>query len=382
MKKIWILLLALVLLLCACESEEKSKTGRPRVTLAEVEQDGTIEAPKDSDDKPDFEEESEEKPEEEPSEEMSEEPEESDPTPIDLPGEMVELWKNFLKDVVPQKPVDDGVTYFDCGPLRVPIPNKYIPLLTIEQGGVSDGPLQPLLRVYEKASLDAAMAEGYRAGFLFEIDAVNPSRHDEFLEMRLPGSRFFARDSNYLYVYTKPTDFQYFRPGMDESGMEQWNTLCALGEQVLDALLSGGALKAYSATLPEPEPDPVPPYTGVNPAPPTVTTIECKGCHGTGFCTNCTSGRCNTCHGRGQLLCTRCTGLGHCGYCGGCGYQYKGVGLMHRKEDCHRCNGTGDCSRCNNRGYLICGTCGGDGNCGICDGLGICPFCNGTGQIK
>ncbi len=104
-------------------------------------------------------------------------------------------------------------------------------------------------------------------------------------------------------------------------------------------------------------------------------------------------GHCNTCHGKGRLICPECGG--------------------EKEVECHYCKGTGrqDCPRCND-GKTKCGKCGGSGkvlldcpvcdcgyvikwrwiNCSRCHGKGytlshagyrnVCHDCDGRGQVK
>jgi len=379
MRKKIMMLVALALLLCACESGKTTNQPSKKLRLepqvdTPVDQTAVISELEDKiaalESRLEEEDEPSEEPEDAP-EDVSEEPsvgpkETESPAPVEI-----------------SESEDDGVTFYDCGPLRVPIPDEYVPQLTIERGEESAGPLQPLLCVYETASLEASMEEGYRAGFLFEIDAVEPGRHDEFLEMDLPGSWFFARDESHYYVYTEPTDVQYYRKNGDESGWAQWQVLCGLGEQVREDLLRGGALEPYSAVLPEPV-DYGGDYGGGYDGGAVLTVpeaVDCAACGGTGFCWNCIGGQCSACLGNGRRLCEDCTGFGHCGYCGGDGYSYTGVGLMFRKVNCSKCRGSGGCALCGNTGYISCSVCGGTGNCGICGGTGFCTFCGGMGKI-
>ncbi len=275
------------------------------------------------------------------------------------------------------EPEDDGVTVYQCGPLEIPLPDEYLPQLSVETGR-GGAPCNSLIRVYEKASLEAAMDEsGYPAGFLFEIAAVEPEAHDEFLELDLPGSYFFAKDDAHFYVYTEPTDVQFYRKGGDDTGWEDWQILCGLGPQVRDAL--SAKLTPYSA-------QPLEYDGGAEESMPIVVpeipeTPDCPICKGSGFCTNCIGGACNECYGRRQIRCSTCGGLAKCRDCGGQGYMYKGIGVLFRKEQCSTCRGSGDCGTCAGVGFTPCYACGGSGDCFLCNGLGTCSTCNGMGKL-
>lgn len=92
--------------------------------------------------------------------------------------------------------------------------------------------------MYEKASVEAAQAEfgdSMGFGFLFGFLSVDRAGYEQFLEEDGSGMEAFATDGTRYYIYTFPTDVQFYRPDSgDGSGMdtqsEAWKTWEALNE--------------------------------------------------------------------------------------------------------------------------------------------------------
>lgn len=101
-----------------------------------------------------------------------------------------------------------------------------------------------------------------------------------------------------------------------------------------------------------PTPSPAPTPT----SPDSKTLTECRNCLGSGDCPRCGGS------GRRDCPSSRCFG-GVCTKCGGVGHYY--IGTKKRYCDCT----SGRCNTCHGKGDL---------KCGYCDGNGKCPTCKGA----
>lgn len=267
---------------------------------------------------------------------------------------------------------EERVTLYNCGPLQIALPNEYIPQLVVETNPKGGNGYQPLINVYEKASLDAAEADfGDSAGFgfLFGFGAVEAEGLQNFLDMDIPGRTLFAQDNSRYYVYTVPTDVQFYRSGGgSETDQERWEALYELGPRIRDDIVERCELSPYSGQT-----------TVQLPSSPDTDSSgrrECAFCGSLGICISCFDGRCTYCNGSGRDLCTRCT-LGRCNACGGDGFHYQYVvGGPPAEVPCSNCNG-GTCLTCGGSGYTACRYCF-NGSCLTCGGTGKCPVCGGA----
>lgn len=126
--------------------------------------------------------------------------------------------------------------------LEIVLPEEYLDLLIVDtelQAG-ADGRLCPLIKVYEKASVEAAEAdfgsgEGY--GFLFGIVAVDEAVLPQY-QFSFGDGGIFARGGNWYYAKTAPTDVQFYRGGIgaeidpESEDWQTWETLNALWDTV------------------------------------------------------------------------------------------------------------------------------------------------------
>ena len=150
--------------------------------------------------------------------------------------------------------MDGDVTFYKGEGITFALPVEYAPQLLLDTGKDVWEPYQPLMSVYELASLEAAEADfgdsaGY--GFLFEIGAIDAADLQDFLDRELPASWIFAKDSNRYYIYTEPTDVQLYRRGGEEAitdeDRETWSALSALGPIVREDTIQRNNLTPYSA---------------------------------------------------------------------------------------------------------------------------------------
>lgn len=179
-------------------------------------------------------------------------PEEDTPTQGDdstLPDDPPE---ETPEEEIPE--MDGDVTFYKGEGITFALPVEYAPQLLLDTGKDVWEPYQPLMSVYELASLEAAEADfgdsaGY--GFLFEIGAIDAADLQDFLDRELPASWIFAKDSNRYYIYTEPTDVQLYRRGGEEAitdeDRETWSALSALGPIVREDTIQRNNLTPYSA---------------------------------------------------------------------------------------------------------------------------------------
>lgn len=150
--------------------------------------------------------------------------------------------------------MEGDVTFYKGEGITFALPVEYAPQLLLDTGKDVWEPYQPLMSVYELASLEAAEADfGDSAGFgfLFEIGAIDAADLQDFLDQDLPASWIFAKDSQRYYIYTEPTDVQLYRQGGEDAitdeDRETWSALSALGPIVREDTIQRNNLTPYSA---------------------------------------------------------------------------------------------------------------------------------------
>ncbi|MDL2273753.1 M56 family metallopeptidase [Oscillospiraceae bacterium OttesenSCG-928-G22] len=146
---------------------------------------------------------------------------------------------------------NDDVTLYDCDGLSVAIPNEYIDQLIIQTADeLADG--MTLISVYEKASVDAAVADGYDAnwfGWLFSFVRYDRVQHERYFCGESAGLYFFARDDDWYYGVQNPTDVQFYRSGdlfEDEGEYASWEALQDVIESVRDDFVTRNGLALYT----------------------------------------------------------------------------------------------------------------------------------------
>lgn len=88
-----------------------------------------------------------------------------------------------------------------------------------------------LFSVSEKASIEAAKADGYDtdgAGWLFGIGRLNEEAYHAMLCSEVPGREVFAKDNlGSYYIYYHPTDVRMVREDYnDQAAWDEWSKLC------------------------------------------------------------------------------------------------------------------------------------------------------------
>ena len=178
-----------------------------------------------------------------------EEPENENPNPPEdvQPSETPE-------DTDPKPEDQEEIVLHNCGGLTIALPKKYESQLVFDDGKAADETSIPLMRVFEKASLEAAEADfGDSAGFgfLFEISEIGTDDLETWQELGLPGSRIFARDDHHYYIYTEPTDVQLYRRGggdsiFQEEDLAAWEALSDLGPQAMEDMITRNGLTPFA----------------------------------------------------------------------------------------------------------------------------------------
>ncbi len=149
---------------------------------------------------------------------------------------------------------DGDYTIYTCGGVDIALPTQYLDLLIVD----TDFPdaaesWKPLLSVYEKASIEAAQAEfgdSMGFGFLFGFLSVDRAGYEQLLQEDGSGKEAFATDGTRYYIYTFPTDVQFYRPDDGDGGgvniqseaWKTWETLNELGPAVQADLLERNGL--------------------------------------------------------------------------------------------------------------------------------------------
>lgn len=287
------------------------------------------------------------------------------------------------------------VEIYSFGHAKIGIPSEYTSQLVVEKVSAGYQTYDAMLRVYEKASKTQSEKDlDESLGLLFEIGYVNVINYNKFLNEGYYESEVFAKSSTKYYVYTEPTDVQFYRTsGGNSTENQAFNNLQKLGDKVKTYFLENNDVEAFhdihqdqtssvthGSTIAGNSNSYVYSTPSVNHTQSIVTEKgDCAVCKGSGHCTHCSFGDCPSCYGKGRKDCSTCLGLRRCGSCGGSGYTYRGTGLNFRKVDCSRCNTSGDCGSCGGKGYDDCYQCD-NGNCSFCDGTGDCNYCNGSGE--
>lgn len=140
--------------------------------------------------------------------------------------------------------------------LEIVLPEEYLDLLIVdtELQAESDSRLCPLIRVYERASVEAAEAdfgsgEGY--GSLFGITALDETVLPQY-QYSFGDGGIFARSGNWYYAKTAPTDVQFYRGGgidaeidTESEDWQTWETLNALWDTVQANFIDRNGLTPY-----------------------------------------------------------------------------------------------------------------------------------------
>lgn len=131
------------------------------------------------------------------------------------------------------RPEGEANHIYKNGDYSLLVPLEYDELVTVDTPQDSESGV--LFSVSEKASVDAAAAEGHDdwgAGWLFSVARISEDELHEKLCYDMSGAYVFARDSaeQYFMIY-HPTDVRFFRPGDDyQNDQDGWADWAALNE--------------------------------------------------------------------------------------------------------------------------------------------------------
>lgn len=153
---------------------------------------------------------------------------------------------------------ENAEALYDFGTVQIGLPVESLDLLIVETGGDDcgeDRPLYPreLMRVYEKASVEAAEAafgDSSGTGFLWGIVVMDQAAFEQFLQYETAGCHIFARSDTLYFGKTHPTDVQFFRENGEINSLsqdwQQWESLNALGDRVCADVIQRNGLTPYS----------------------------------------------------------------------------------------------------------------------------------------
>lgn len=144
---------------------------------------------------------------------------------------------------------DENFTLYDCSGIIIALPNEYIEQLNVYYEAESNV-ASTLISVYEKASEEAAVADGYvdsGLGWIFSILQYNQTQYEQYLCSDGSGLSFFARDDKWYYGLCTPTDVRFYRHGgVSESELENWEALNGLGFSIQNDFITRNSMTPYS----------------------------------------------------------------------------------------------------------------------------------------
>ena len=151
------------------------------------------------------------------------------------------------------RPEGEASHIYKNGDYNLLVPLDYDELVIVDTPQDSESGV--LFNVSEKASVDAAAAEGHDdwgAGWLFSVARISADELHEKLCYDMSGAYVFARDSadQYFMIY-HPTDVRFFRPGddyqNDQDGWADWAALNEWAGTVAETFLAENAdLEAFT----------------------------------------------------------------------------------------------------------------------------------------
>jgi|GEM_PF-792793 len=145
----------------------------------------------------------------------------------------------------------DDVTLYDCNGLSVAIPSAHIDQLIIHIWDELEDDMT-LISVYEKASVESAVADGIDdtgLGWLFSIIRYDRVQYEQYLCADGSGLYFFAKNDEWYYGESHATDVRYYRTGdkyFDEDERSQWDALNVLAVSILYDFVERNDLTSYS----------------------------------------------------------------------------------------------------------------------------------------
>lgn len=144
---------------------------------------------------------------------------------------------------------DMDLTLYETKGHTVAIANEYIDQLIVHTTDEENRDAV-LISVYEKASAEAAIKDGYTdsgLGWLFSLIRYDRVRYERYLCEDGSGLSFFAKDDNWYYGYATATDVRFY-PRSNNHVEEQalWDTLNnQVGPSVRDDFIIRNNLTAY-----------------------------------------------------------------------------------------------------------------------------------------
>ena len=149
------------------------------------------------------------------------------PTDPCVRAEMV----SFLYQTKLAQDKENAPNEYQIDNLTLAVPQEYSELLYYSLYGIPDDESGILITVSEKASVDAAQAQGEEfegAGLLFSIGRLTEEEARQLVTDDIPGAEIFAKDENgWYYVYYHPTDVRFVRETVEQMYEDQeiWTKL-------------------------------------------------------------------------------------------------------------------------------------------------------------
>lgn len=149
-----------------------------------------------------------------------------------------------------EKDADAGLTLYDLGKFAAAIPTEYVDQLLVYAGDDLSSNSE-VLSLYEKASVEAAIADGYTdadLGWLFSFIRYDRVQYERYLCGDGSGLSFFGHDDGWYYGCAFPTDVRFYRQGENYlAGQTEWDVLLRQVEPAVRAdFIARNNLSPYS----------------------------------------------------------------------------------------------------------------------------------------
>lgn len=148
---------------------------------------------------------------------------------------------------------DSNSVCYEANGLQIALPADCLEQLIVDDTPRYEASLREhfLLSVSEKASIEAAKADfgdGSGFGYLFGLAVMDQAGLEQFLCSDSSGSTVFATDGEQYYIYTEPTDVQYYRSGgeSESGGGKTWEELSQIGPLVREDFITRNGLQSFS----------------------------------------------------------------------------------------------------------------------------------------
>ncbi|MCI2058402.1 MAG: M56 family metallopeptidase [Oscillibacter sp.] len=161
------------------------------------------------------------------------------------------------------------MTVYDCGGVKIGLPKKYTDQLIVRTDFTSDDYSTaaggtPLIKVSEKASVEAGKAEGISdgVGWLFTISRLTRAQYEQYIlgdrseqaafaaSGKADAGRYTAPVYDTYYVLSGASDVQFYRSGaaltIDSPEWKNWEELWDVRYDVQEDMITRSGLTAYA----------------------------------------------------------------------------------------------------------------------------------------